>query len=190
MLLITYSSTVNQDFNIIQNFLSQKFADTYVKRCTVFNSAGRNTTEISFLFLEKEVKVFYSIPRCDEYDTFILENRNSMQKLLMDIFNLFADEVSVSAHLHDTLPSSKQYIHLYLPEDCKTDCPELNTFFRNHNNLDVHLRIYPSETKEIQLILHTYDELISSITNVIDGSNKIDFIPRFFSLVILLMYGR
>jgi hypothetical protein len=191
MLLITYSTDIPQDFGYIQTLLNNIFSNEYQKECTNFVSCGRKTTEISFLFLEKEIRVFYSIPRCDEYDIISTNDGISIKDLMLKVYNALIGNVAISAHLsyiHN--PSPKQYIHLYLPEDCKTDNPEVNNYFRQNNNLSCYLYTAPYDTKEIQFVLHTYDDILSSITNTIDGSQKTDFIPRFFSLVTLLMYGR
>ena len=192
MLLITYSTDIPQDFDYVQEVLANIFSDKYQKKCTNFILCGRKKTEISFLFLEKEIRVFYSIPRCDEYDVISIDKGISIKDLMLKINNTLTGNIAVSAHLsyvHN--PSPKKYIHLYLPEDCKTDNPEVNAYFRQSNdNLSCYLYTAPYDTKEIQFVLHTYDDIISSITNTIDGSQKTDFIPRFFSLVTLLMYGR
>ena len=74
MILFTYSSNENQNFEILQDFLFLKFPNEYVKECCDFYSCGRKTNEISLLFLENEIRVFYSLPRKDEFDTILLNS--------------------------------------------------------------------------------------------------------------------
>lgn len=192
MLLITYSFKKPQNFDLLQSFLHNEFSDNYVKYCTDFFVCGRKSTEISFLFLEKEMHIFYSIPKCDEYDIVCFDKPCNVKEFMLKLHNIFEGDIDLSAHLsYNNIKCPKKYLFFYLPQEFKTDDRDVLDLFENDDfSPSCSLYTSPHDSKEIQFVLNTYDEFQASIINVIDGTNKEDFIPRFFALVSLLMNGR
>ena len=192
MLLITYSFKKNQNFELLQDFLHNEFSSDYIQHCQNFFECGRKTTEISFLFLEKEIHIFYSIPKCDEYDIVLINKPCNIKEFMIKLHNIFDGDIDLSAHLsYNNTKCPKKYLFFYLPQEFKTDDKEMLSLFEDEGFVpSCSLYTSPHDSKEIQFVLNTYDEFQTSIFNIIDGSNKDDFIPRFFSLVSLLMNGR
>lgn len=187
MILFTYSSNENQNFEILQDFLFLKFPNEYVKECCDFCSCGRKTNEISLLFLENEIRVFYSLPRKDEFDTILLNNKYDFRDFLYELYNLLTGDIDISVHLSDNnIRYSDNCIKMCFLEDVKDD---MINFFKNKNEVNCSLHTSPYFSKDILVTIHTYDDELSSVTKIIDGSQKNNFVPRFFTLVRLLSIG-
>ena len=188
MLLVTFDFETAQDFSITQNFFLQHFHNQYEKRCINFTECGRKENEISFLFIEKAIRIFYSIPKCEEYDTIIVDDNFDTQSFLTKCHETFCGNIDLSAHISYTEKTcpAKTIFH-YVPDEWKdTDEELLNYLLNNEEGVSCSLYTSPNTSKEILFMLNTYDEDMASIPNTIDGKNKSDFIPRFFSLVSIL----
>ena len=116
MLLITYSFKKNQNFELLQDFLHNEFSSNYIKHCQNFFECGRKSTEISFLFLEKEIHIFYSIPKCDEYDIILANKPCNIKEFMLKLHNMFDGDIDLSAHLsYNNIKCPKKYLFFYLP---------------------------------------------------------------------------
>ena len=102
MLLLTYSLKQPYDFCNIQHFLSEYFAGNCCLNHYSFGKFGKSCTEISFLFLLNEVRVFYSIPREDLYDSFYLNDSCNITELVINFYSMFGCDAEVSAHISYT----------------------------------------------------------------------------------------
>lgn len=193
MLLITLSSNQSQNFDKIQNFLLDKFNKNFVKNCENFTLYGRKTSEISFLFLERETHVFYSLPKCDEYDTIFLPDNFNFKIFINEIYKLLEGNIDISAYISYNnirlVNTQKDCIFKCLPSEIKNEKSILSLFNKETINMSCLLHTTPYETQEILVTINTYDYFVSSITNVID-CNVNDFQTKFFNLVARLMYGR
>ena len=111
MLLITYSFKKNQNFELLQDFLHNEFSSDYIQHCRNFFECGRKTTEISFLFLEKEIHIFYSIPKCDEYDIVLINKPCNIKEFMIKLHNIFDGDIDLSAHLsYNNTKCPKKYL--------------------------------------------------------------------------------
>lgn len=188
MLLLTYSFNTQQNFSEIQNFFNDRFGNNYIKNCQEFNSCGRKQTEISFLFLEKELHIFYSIPKCDEYDIIYIERPCNIKDFMLELYNVFDGDIDIIVHIPNmNHNNTKKFINKFFPKETQEDLKDIENIIKKDD-------FYPScsfytspyMSNDIQFVFNTYDELQSSILNTIDGSNENNFLPSFFNLVSLL----
>lgn len=193
MLLLTLSSNQSQNFDKVQNYFIDNFNENFIKNCENFTSYGRKTKEISFLFLEKETHIFYSLPKCDEYDILILPSNFNIKPFINEIYKLLEGNIDISAYIsYNNIRlenAQKDCIFRCLPENMRNEKSILSLFNKETINMSCVLYVMPYETQEILITINTYDYFISSITNIID-CNVNDFLTKFFNLVVRLMYGR
>lgn len=193
MVLITYSFEQEQNFYNLQQYFLDAFGQSYQKSCHNFMQSGHSNTEVAFLFINNELRVFYSIPRYDEFDTISFNETCNVKDFMLKLLEVLDGNATIAAHINydKSFVCPQKYLLLYLPTEYKTDDNDTLTCLLNEDRaISCSLYTAPHISKEIQFVLNTYDDIQSSIINTIDGSQKDNFLPRFFSLVSLFMYGR
>ena len=177
-----------QNFEEFQDFLKSTFQQAYQKQCKNFNEYGRLQNQISLLFIENEIRIFYSIPKCEECDIVVIEEAIQIKKVLQIIYNWFSGNIDLSAHItYNDIDCPIEKLYYYLPDNWKQGEDNIMGFLKKNSNIiSCSLCTSPSISKEILFTVNTYDMDKASIFNVIDGNTKNDFIPRFFSLVSIL----
>ncbi len=193
MVLITYSFEQEQNFQSLQQYFLDSFGQSYQKLCHNFMHSGHSDTEVAFLFVNNELRIFYSIPRYDEFDIISFNETCNVKEFMLKLLELLSGDATITAHISydGTYACPKKYLLLYLPPEYKTDDSDtLECLLNEDRTISCSLYTAPHISKEIQFVLNTYDDIQSSIINTIDGSQKDNFLPRFFSLVSLFMYGR
>lgn len=192
MLLMTYSFDEKQNFDLIQEFLHNKFSSNYLQQCKDFFECGRKSTEISFLFLEKEMHIFYSIPKCDNYDVVYFDKPCNIKDFMLELYNMFNCNIDISAHISKmNFKNTEKFVKKFFPKNNQNIMAEIEKIMQDENfSPACSFYASPYTSKDIQFVFNTYDELQSSIFDVIDGNTENNFLPNFFYLVSLLLYGR
>ena len=175
------------DFRNLQCFLSKRFAGNSRINCYAFETAGKSCTEVSFLFLINEVRVFYSIPREDLYASFVPNDSCNIAELVVDFYRMFGGDAEVAAHLsYNDIECPLQHLSEQISSCTNFDGVIIGGL---SNEISCSLYASPSTEKEILFVINTYNADIQSVHGVIDKSSESDFISAFFDLIILL-YGR
>lgn len=195
MILTILSSTQDFDFLKIQSIIKNKFKNNVKISCNfIDNDCNHSYNEISVLFAENSIKVFYASPRFDAFDEIVSITQEDYQSFLLDICNEFCDDISMSSHLIFPPKSApfRKIINLF-PEEYlnKENYSKSISALSEHITCSIH--IVPNEHKNNILInFETYNSKISTVSNFkeIDNTepfNKDDsLINNFFNLLTFL----
>lgn len=167
MILTIFSSSQDNTLQEIQSFIKNKYDNTIISCDFIDNYCNHNYNEVSVLFIDNTVEIFYATPRFDLSDKILNVSYKEYCELLTDIYNLFSNDVSVCFHLLYTQKNApfKRIINLF-PEEYLSDKNYSKSISSLSEKITCSAQINPSEFKKCILInFETYNSKISTVSN-------------------------